>query len=346
MKHIRFTCLDPEYLEEVVLEDETFCQVPEWEDLAEAALDSIYTTKQKKSKQKIEKQRQSPYVLYLISELFDSKVETFNTETGVCTEVPNMAEISGTALVVNNELYLLIGGGLMVDRYIPKKNQWLRVVDGMKESEYVACSGLDSIFVIGGGKRAKYLHLKTNSWQRLPSMSIRRGYHSAAALHNSVYVSGGITPPGEVATTTTECYCLETKKWKQCKPMIVPRFRHELVVLNDHLYAIGGCDKLGSSSKTVEIYDPKLDSWMLVASLSHPRRDFAVGVLQGSIFVFGGGGTTTVEKYNSDSDKWSVTGNLKKRWCNFRCVAYPFIQIKPPKTYHWQDVHEKGKKGH
>src|SRR6056300_896234 len=100
MKHIRFNCMDPNYIEEVILEDETFCQVPEWEDIAEIALDSIYSSKQRKSKQNLVKPRQSPYVLYLVAELFESKVETFNTETGTCTEVPNMPETSGTALVV------------------------------------------------------------------------------------------------------------------------------------------------------------------------------------------------------------------------------------------------------
>lgn len=340
MNHIRFTCMDPQYIEEVVLEDETFCQVPEWEDSAEIALDKIYSSKQKKSQPINENPRQSPYVLYLIAELFDSKVETFNTETGVCTEVPNMSETSGTSLVVNNDLYLLVGGGLMVDRYIPRKNHWVRVVDGMKESEYVACSGLNCIFVIGGGKRAKCLNLRSNSWQRLPSMSMRRSYHAVAILHDKVYVTGGITPPGEQATTSTECYCTESNKWEQCPSMLVPRFRHELAVLHNCIYAIGGCDKLGSSSKSVEMLKPELGCWTLVAPLNHPRRDFAAGVLQGTIFVFGGAGTTTVERYNCDSDRWTIAGSLSKRWCNFRCVAFPFIQIKSPaKKYHWQDFH-------
>lgn len=340
MKHIRFTCMDPKYIEEVILEEETFCQVPEWEDMADAALETIYTSTQKKTNKNLVKPRQSPYVLYLIAELFESKVETFNTETGACTEVPNMPETSGTALVVNNELYLLVGGGLMVDRYIPKKNHWVRVVDGNKESEYVACGGLNSIFVIGGGKRAKCLHLTTKSWQRLPPMSIRRSYHAVTVLHNKVYVTGGITPPGEQSTTSVECFCTESQKWEPCSSMLVPRFRHELAVLHDCIYSIGGCDKLGSSSKSVEVFEPKLGCWSLVASMSHPRRDFAAGVIQDSIFVFGGAGTLTVERYSYETDKWAIVGSLNKRWCNFRCVAYPFIQVKPSKTYDWKDFHD------
>ncbi|KAK3732611.1 hypothetical protein QZH41_016081, partial [Actinostola sp. cb2023] len=58
------------------------------------------------------------------SRIHKHKVETFDMETGVCTEVLGIAETSGTAIAVNNDLYLLVGGGLMVDKYNPKKNCW------------------------------------------------------------------------------------------------------------------------------------------------------------------------------------------------------------------------------
>lgn len=327
MKHIRFTCMSPDYLEEILC-NEMFSKVPMWEELAEDALQAILFSEKKNLNHHIDKPRKSPYVLYLIGELFNPKIETFNMETGDCSEVVGMAEASGTALAVDNDLYLVVGGGLMVDRYNLKLNFWMRVADGVKEAEYAACEGMGHIFVIGGGKRAKFLDLKSKKWNRMPLMSIRRSYHAVVALNGKIYVTGGVTPPGDQATASVECFNTETSQWENCASMNVPRFRHELVVLNDSIYAIGGCDRLGSSFKTVETFDPKSNCWTPIASLNHPRRDFAAGVLQGVMFVFGGGGTTTIEQYNQDADKWTVTGSLKKRWSNFRCVAFPYIRIK------------------
>lgn len=328
MNHIRFTCMSPEYLEEILC-DEMFSKVPMWEELAEEALEAISSPSKKHLNKCNEKPRKSPFVLYLIGELFNSKIETFNMETGECSEVVGMAEASGTALVVDNDLYLVVGGGLMVDKYNQKLNCWVRVADGNKEAEYAACEGMGNIFVIGGGKRAKFLDLNSKEWTRLPLMSLRRSYHAVVALNGNIYVSGGVTPPGDKVTASVECFNTEANQWEDCATMNVPRFRHELIVLNGSVYAIGGCDRLGSSLKTVEAFDPKSNCWTPVASLNHPRRDVAAGVLQGVIFVFGGGGgTTTIEQYNQDADKWSVTGSLKKRWSNFRCVAFPYIKIK------------------
>jgi hypothetical protein len=299
-----------------------------WEELADNALAAIFSSTKKNRNHYIHKPRQSPFVLYLIGELFNSKIETFNMETGLCSEVVGMAEASGTALVVNDNLYLVVGGGLMVDSYNPKLNCWVRVADGLKEAEYAACEGNGNIFIVGGGKRAKFLDLTSKTWTKMPLMSIRRSYHAVIALNGKIYATGGVTPPGDQATATVECFNPETKHWKNCASMNVPRFRHELVALNDSIYAIGGCDRLGSSFKTVETFNPKLNCWTSVASLVHPRRDFAAGILQGMMFVFGGGGTTSIEQYNQDANKWTVIGNLNKRWSNFRCAAFPYLKIK------------------
>ena len=45
------------------------------------------------------------------------------------------------------------------------------------------------------------------------------------------------------------------------------------------LYAVGGYDGI-SVLDSVEVYDPKLDQWKRVESMSNARRHVAVGVLE------------------------------------------------------------------
>ena len=60
---------------------------------------------------------------------------------------------------------------------------------------------------------------------------------------------------------------------------------------------------------------------------NYPRRDFGLGVIQDMMFVFGGGGTSTIESYNSNSDEWRIVGSLATRWNTFRCVLCPLFTI-------------------
>ncbi|EDO30828.1 predicted protein [Nematostella vectensis] len=320
MSLVRFPVMDHKYLEEIY-SDEDIMAVPTWNKIISDAVSNPLRRKAGKS-------RQSPKVLYLIGELYNEPIQMFNLETYSCTTVSRMKQNAGTAVVADGSLYMVVGGGLMVDRFNPRLNDWVRVADGSKESEFAACGGVGRMYLVGGGRRAKFLDLRTKEWTNLPLMSIRRNYHAITCVENKVFVTGGVTPPGEQAIADAECFNTELNKWESIPPMNHVRFRHELASAGNHVYAIGGCDKVGSAHKTVEVYDLKSCTWQLIGELNHPRRDFAVGVIQGMIFVFGGGGTTSIEQYNIDMDKWTIVGSLNKRWSNFRCVLYPFINFK------------------
>lgn len=53
---------------------------------------------------------------------------------------------------MKEELYVVFGGGICVEKYDLKLNLWFQVGNGMKESNCVVCESMGFIYVIGGGK--------------------------------------------------------------------------------------------------------------------------------------------------------------------------------------------------
>ena len=76
------------------------------------------------------------------------------------------------------------------------------------------------------------------------------------------------------------------------------------------LYAVGGYDGI-SVLDSVEAYDPKLDQWKQVESMSNARRHVAVGVLE------------------NDENDGSGPGNLKKNTIFPQMSAHALIRPSP-----------------
>ena len=313
-----------EYLENVVLKDEHFLSQENWKKQAEDAI--TYLTTPLGSRKKTVTKRKSPSVLYLIGEL-SSRIETFDLDSYRCKPVPSMAQRAGTAVVVNEQLYVVLGGGTRVEKYDSKLNNWVQVANGMKESDCAVCESMGSIYVVGGGKRAKSFDLATRTWHTLPKMSMRRSFHSAVGLLGKVYAIGGITVPGDQTVESVECYNPASNRWEAVEPMNTGRFRHEAAAMKNKIFVIGGLDWRKSPLKSAEVFDPATNAWSLIASVNHPRRDFGLGVIEDMLFVFGGGGTNAIECYDSISDEWSIVGRLATRWNTFRCVLCPLFRI-------------------
>lgn len=62
---------------------------------------------------------------------------------------------------------------------------------------------------------------------------------------------------------------------------------HSLTVPNDKLYVLGGCNGADIVS-SVEIFDPRMNSWMIGESMNSPRGYCGATVLGEKIHVIGG----------------------------------------------------------
>lgn len=316
--------MNKEYLENVVLKDELVLSEDSWQKLVEDAITHLATPSN--NKKKTVTRRKSPNVLYLIGEL-SSRIETFDLESGSCKPVPSMAQTTGSAVVVNEELYVVLGGGSRVEKYDSKLNAWVQVGNGTKESDCAVCESMGSIYVVGGGKRAKSFNIATRTWNTLPNMSMRRSFHRAVGLLGKVYAIGGVTIPGDKTVASVECFNPASNRWEQVEPMNTERFRHEAAAMKNKIFVLSGLDGRKNALKSAEVFDPVANTWNFIASVNHPRRDFGVGVIQDMLFVFGGGGANSIECYDGNSEEWSIVGSLGMRWNTFRCVLCPLFQI-------------------
>ena len=321
---VRFPCIKKEYLENVVLKDELVLSEENWKKLVEEAITDLASP----SSNKIIKatKRKSPNVLYLIGEL-SSRIETFDLESYSCKPVPSMAQRTGSAVVINDELHVVLGGGSRVEKYDSKLNAWVQVGNGTKENDCAVCESMGSIYVVGGGKRAKSFDLAARTWHTLPKMSMRRSFHRAVGLLGKVYAIGGVTVPGDQTVASVECFNPASNRWEEVQPMQTGRFRHEAAVMNKKIFVVGGLDGRKGSLKSAEVFDLVTNTWSFIAAVNHPRRDFGLGVIEDMLFVFGGGGTNAIECYDSNSDEWNIVGSLAVRWNTFRCVLCPLFHI-------------------
>lgn len=83
---------------------------------------------------------------------------------------------------------------------------------------------------------------------------------------------------------------------------------------NGFLYAVGGHDAPASNPTSsrfdcVERYDPKTDTWTLVAPISSPRDAVGVCLLGDKLYAVGGYGgqqsLNEVEAYDPQTNEWS-----------------------------------------
>ena len=83
---------------------------------------------------------------------------------------------------------------------------------------------------------------------------------------------------------------------------------------------------------SVDRYDPLLDEWKSVCSLTVPRNRVGIGVIDGYVYAIGGSHgnlyLNLVEKYDADEDFWEEVAPLTvprigKSWClEKNCIRF------------------------
>ena len=94
----------------------------------------------------------------------------------------------------------------------------------------------------------------------------------------------------------------------------MPTYRHDLTsaVVDGKIYCIGG---YGSSAylNTVEVYDPKTDTWETKTNMPTDRYALTSAVVDGKIYCIGGYNNrilNTVEVYDPKTDTWETKANM------------------------------------
>ncbi|XP_071653553.1 kelch-like protein 5 [Temnothorax longispinosus] len=169
----------------------------------------------------------------------------------------------------------------------------------------------------------------TGHWSSICPMSKQRAGFGVAVLNDKLYAVGGVGSSS--CLNTVECYDPHTNRWTPCAPMSKRRGWVGVGVMNGCLYALGGVDYTSRTNPNersrfdcVERYDPKTDTWTMVAPMSVPRSRVGVCVLGDRLMAVGGYDgqqiLTLVEAYDPHLNEWEPVAPLKVgRWG--RCVV-------------------------
>ncbi|CAG5129308.1 unnamed protein product [Candidula unifasciata] len=219
--------------------------------------------------------------------------------------------------------------------------------DKMSGPKTTPRAGTDSILVVLGGFGAhqnlvdtvESFCSKTDSWTKLPNLTRKRRYVSAASVSNKLYVVGGYDGHSRLSLvekldftveklqweTVTSMHqrrglagiCSSSVQWTMLSAMAIGREGAGLVVASDMIYCIGGYDGTHLLS-SAECYDPQMDQWSNIPPMAKERSgDYAD--FNNVIYVCGGyDGTehlSSVESYNPRSGQWSTVTSMQVPRC-------------------------------
>jgi N-acetylneuraminic acid mutarotase len=141
---------------------------------------------------------------------------------------------------------------------------------------------------------------------------------TSGVIDNKIYVIGGAPSNWSLSNSLYEYSPTGGGSWVKKAEMLTSRFFHTSVILDDKIYVMGGRHIQDISfpvEKSVEMYDPNLNTWTQVADMNAPRAIYSAEVVNGKIYVMGGAQSTdstnhTMEVYDPQSNTWTVLGDL------------------------------------
>ncbi|XP_032352780.1 kelch-like protein 1 isoform X1 [Camelus ferus] len=273
--------------------------------------------------------------LYAVGGMDNNKgattIEKYDLRTNLWIQagIMNGRRLQFGVAVIDDKLFV-IGGrdGLKtlntVECYNPKTKTWTVLPPMSTHRHGLGVTVLEGpIYAVGGHDGWSYLNTverwdpQSQQWTFVASMSIARSTVGVAALNGKLYSVGG--RDGSSCLSSMEYYDPHTNKWNMCAPMCKRRGGVGVATCDGFLYAVGGHDAPASNHCSrlldyVERYDPKTDTWTMVAPLSMPRDAVGVCLLGDRLYAVGGyDGQTylnTMESYDPQTNEWTQMASL------------------------------------
>ncbi|KAK3918193.1 Kelch-like protein 5 [Frankliniella fusca] len=211
-----------------------------------------------------------------------------------------------------------------VECYDPNTKTWTTLPSMTTHRHGLGVGVLEGpLYAVGGHDGWSYLNTverwdpQACQWSYVAPMSSQRSTVGVAVLNNKLYAVGG--RDGSSCLRSVECYDPHTNKWVACSPMAKRRGGVGVGVANGYLYAMGGHDAPASNPSAsrfdcVERYDPKTDTWTMVASMSSGKDGIGVILFGDKLFSVGGYDghhyKTSVEVYDPQTNEWSQAAPL------------------------------------
>lgn len=202
-----------------------------------------------------------------------------------------------TATVLSDGRLLVAGGQgerraatlSSAEIYNPLSNSWTPAASmAMPRHSHQAIPLADGSVLVVGGKgggstephlaSAEIYRPSTNTWTRVPDMSVARVEHTATLLQDGrVLVVGGASDDGDdwsgmAYWSTSEIFDPAAGQWTPSGGMAVARAGHTATALGDgRVFVAGGSARWNEVLTSAEIYDPATGQWQSRDSMSAPR---------------------------------------------------------------------------
>jgi N-acetylneuraminic acid mutarotase len=128
-------------------------------------------------------------------------------------------------------------------------------------------------------------------WQYRNPMPVARSHCPAAVWNGKIYLFGGGGANFQ-SLQSVAIYDPKADRWSSGRDMPTLRSGTMAVTFGDRIYVMGGGFKQPDGKfvffRTVEIYDPRQDSWSLGPDLLMPHDYPSTVVFEDSIYIFGG----------------------------------------------------------
>ena len=131
--------------------------------------------------------------------------------------------------------------------------------------------------------------LETREWTTLEAPeSVRRRDAGVTLANGEIWVTGGIV--NRRAVTEVNIYNIAEDRWRTGAALPEPRAGHALVFDGSRILAFGGRgEDLRTTHDTVFAIEGGARSWQRLAPLPSPRTEAAAAMINGNIYVIGGG---------------------------------------------------------
>jgi N-acetylneuraminic acid mutarotase len=209
-------------------------------------------------------------------------------------ELPPGPSLQGLALVAHGGKLYRIGG-------MHSKN---KPGDKVDSHSVASCSVYDP---------------KSSQWTSLPDLPAARSSHDAAVVGDQIVVLGGWNMKGSAETSVYHDTALvldlkqTTPAWKSV-PQPFKRRALNVGPLGGKVYAVGGMNSESEVEKTVDVFDPKTETWTSGPSLPGPTRNgFAAAVCGSAGSLFANPNDGKVYRLSDARDRWIEVAVLSDR---------------------------------
>jgi uncharacterized protein (TIGR03437 family) len=185
----------------------------------------------------------------------------------------------------------------------------------------MAASWGGKLYLIGGqtdanvaySNRVQEYDPASNTWRDRAPMPTARSSGVAAVIEDKIYVAGGRPPRG----ADFAVYDPREDKWTTLPDLPTQRNHLAGAAIGGKFYVAGGRFEGGFQSTqadSVEIYDPKTNTWTRGAAMLKPRGGLNGIAAHGCLHIFGGEFATGVhpdhDVYDPVRDRWEKLPNL------------------------------------